>query len=419
MYDTDFLVGKMPVNLDKVNEHGLAVAIENDFALVFLDQFHLFHNSIKFNRMKYHSDNEEMEFGGDLVHFFAKEIGLKDYVIMHYNYTFYDFYGELYNDAQKVDEEKNINDLLRKLGVVVSDKEDEFSQLNFKEYSSGYCFYEIGRADYISRYKNATAGRIDRQKVKLEYFNFTDEVDEWYFEEYLSSIAEFKENSSNLKGYFEVSVETYGGENNRHFEKPQEFQENAFTYFVENNEKVLNALCNGIIEHYPKMMEMYKVEEYNEQFGFPELKSIDDVKNIISIGRIEVLGEEKDNSGYLGFACGCSWDEEHGVRITMHKDRVVSVDGDSTYYAYEEILKDKLKEEEWKNYIESREKQKAESLDKYYEEKALLEKENQKKEKEREENITEFHKIEEKEEFVETGVEKVTKPNKKWWEFWK
>src|SRR5690606_39696516 len=111
------------------------------------------------------------EFGGDLVHFFAKEIGLKDYVIMHFSYDNTDgFYGEFYKDAQKEDEGENINDLLKKLGVVVSDKEDEFHQLNFREYSStGSSFYLGGEANRANRYNNVIAGRIDRQKVKLEY----------------------------------------------------------------------------------------------------------------------------------------------------------------------------------------------------------------------------------------------------------
>lgn len=402
MYDTDFLVGKMPINLDKLNELGLAVAIENDFAIIFLDQFHLFHSSIKFNRMKYHSDNEKMGFGGDLIHFFAKEIALQDYVILHLKNYSSAFYGEFYQDAQKVAEGEDLNDLLRKLGVKISDKEDEFNQLNFKEYQRGYCFYQVGKEEYLNNFKNVIAGRIDRQKVKLEYFNFTDEYDEWYFEEYLSGIADFKYKNSNLNGYLEVWVETWGGENNQSFEKPQEFQENAFTYFIENQEKVLSALCNGIIENYPKLMEIYKVEEYNETFGFPELKSIDDVKKIISINYLNVLGEEKDNFGYLGFACGCSWDEEHGARVTMYKDRVVSIDHDSSYHAYEEILKDKLTEEEWNNYIESQEKQKAASLAKHYEEQALIEKEKQEKEK-----------------FAQTQKSEIKTQNKKWWHFWK
>ncbi|MFA7650119.1 MAG: hypothetical protein WCY06_07305 [Flavobacteriaceae bacterium] len=407
MYSTDFLVGKMPVNLEKVNEYGLAVAIENDFAIIFLDQTHLFHSSIKFNHLKYHSDNDKMEFGGDLVHFFAKEIGLKDYVIMHFSYNNTDgFYGEFYKDAQKEDEGENINDLLKKLGVVVSDKEDEFHQLNFREYSSGSYFYLVGDANRANRYNNVIAGRIDRQKVKLEYYNFTNEYDEWCITEYLSSIAEFKYKGYNAEGYIEFYIEQRGND-----EKPQKFQENTFDYFIENHEKVLNALCNGVIEHYPKMMKMYKVEEFNTEFGFPELKSIDDVKNIISIGAINVLEEEKDNFSYLGFSCKCSWDEEHGLRITMHKDRVINVDNDSSYYAYKEILKDKMTEEEWKAYTDNFERIKEENLAKYYkEQEEVLQKEIEENNVQKESSF---------EENIKTTNTKEIKTSKKWWQFWK
>lgn len=160
-HDTNFLIGKMPINLEKVNEYGLAVAIESDFALVFLDQWHLYHCSLKLDDMDYYSNNDDMEFGGDLVRFFAKELGFEDYAIIRLDYS---FYGELYKNAQKTDEGGDINDLLKKLGVVVSDKEDEFNQLNLDEYRMGECFYWDGDSNWAKFHNNIIAGRIDRKE---------------------------------------------------------------------------------------------------------------------------------------------------------------------------------------------------------------------------------------------------------------
>lgn len=159
-HDTNLLIGKMPINLDKVNEYGLAVAVESDFALVFLDDTHLFHCSLKLDDMNYNSDNDELEFGGDLIHFFAKEIGFNDYAIIKLDYS---FYGELYKNAEKIDEGGDINKLMRKLGVIVSDKENEFHQLNLDEYRMGECFYWDGDANWAKFHNNIIAGRIDRE----------------------------------------------------------------------------------------------------------------------------------------------------------------------------------------------------------------------------------------------------------------
>lgn len=159
-HDTSLLIGKTPINLHKVNEYGLAVAVEGDFALVFLDGWHLFHCSSKLDDMDYYSDNSELEFGGDLVHFFAKEIGFSDYTIIKLDY---DFYGELYKNAEKIDEGGDINNLLRQLGVIVSDKENEFHQLNLDEYRMGECFYWDGDANWAKFRNNVIAGRIDRE----------------------------------------------------------------------------------------------------------------------------------------------------------------------------------------------------------------------------------------------------------------
>ena len=220
--------------------------------------------------------------------------------------------------------------------------------------------------------------------------------EEWYLEEEFKKIKEFRETGLyssatpiDSNGYIGIYVQEYD------FDKPQGFQKNAINYFYENQEKLLNSFCNGIIEHYPKLMEIYSIEEYDEEYGFPELKSIEDVKKIIGIGNIHILDDQKDDYSYLGFECGCPWDEEHGLGVIMHKERVIDVGAaDISFSGSKELRKDngtyteeeRLKDEKWEKQIA--------------------------------ENITRYKKEQEDIELRKSEV-KNEELNKKWWQFWK
>jgi len=98
-HDLNVLIGRIPIDLEKVSKYGLAVAIENDFAIIFLDQYHLQRWNEILN-LSFSPEIEEMEFGGELVHFFAEELGLEVYVVARLEYS---FYGTLYKSGGLVD----------------------------------------------------------------------------------------------------------------------------------------------------------------------------------------------------------------------------------------------------------------------------------------------------------------------------
>ena len=157
-HDIDLLIGRMPINIDKVKEFGLAVAFENNFAIVFLDNSHLWHWSQKLN-LKDFSENENLNLGGELVHFFAKEIGLDEYIIA---YLCFDFYGVLYKNSVVIDEGE-IDSVLKKLGVEHTSHRSAFHQLNLDDYRTAEIYYWKGDLDWVkySKNKNIIAGKID------------------------------------------------------------------------------------------------------------------------------------------------------------------------------------------------------------------------------------------------------------------
>lgn len=95
-------------------------------------------------------------------------------------------------------------------------------------------------------------------------------------------------------------------------------QVNAIKFLVDNSDSVRNALLVGLLNELPSLKEIY-------EDLIPDIDNIEDLKNFIGLANIHIMTSDKDDFAYIGFELGCNWDDEHGVGIMMHKDRVVAI----------------------------------------------------------------------------------------------
>lgn len=107
---------------------------------------------------------------------------------------------------------------------------------------------------------------------------------------------------------------------------PEESQINIVTYIINNQVKILDALCQAFLSEYDKWKEIY--EEH-----LPEMKSVNDVKEHIEITTIYVDLPEKEGLSYVGYSGRCSWDDEHGIGFYAHKLSVLEVGDSSTGFS--------------------------------------------------------------------------------------
>jgi hypothetical protein len=95
-------------------------------------------------------------------------------------------------------------------------------------------------------------------------------------------------------------------------------QVNAIRFLVDNSDSVRNALLVGLINELPTLKEIY-------EDLIPDIDNIEDFKNFVGLANLHIMTSDKDDCAYIGFELGCNWDDEHGVGIMMHKDRVVAI----------------------------------------------------------------------------------------------
>jgi hypothetical protein len=107
---------------------------------------------------------------------------------------------------------------------------------------------------------------------------------------------------------------------------PSEAQIKAFNYVRENDQAMRDKVLEAIFDVYPKWRESYKeflAEELEERM--PALHSPSDLKTLIGISTVHVLSAEKDGLAYVGFEFGCEWEEEHGLGVMSHGNRIIDV----------------------------------------------------------------------------------------------
>lgn len=106
---------------------------------------------------------------------------------------------------------------------------------------------------------------------------------------------------------------------------PNKEQLLAIDYLSNNPEKIKTALLKAVEANYAELKDTYGYNEEDEddQLFFPSIESLEDYRNVFGIGNVFIHVSNKDGLAYIGFEGGCSWDEEHGLGIVLHQDRLV------------------------------------------------------------------------------------------------
>ncbi|WP_143774430.1 DUF6985 domain-containing protein [Niastella vici] len=100
---------------------------------------------------------------------------------------------------------------------------------------------------------------------------------------------------------------------------------NAYNYLTQHQEKIKAALLQGLLKEYKNIQEHYGYAEDDELM--PEVDNVSQFTNLIGLSTIHILNISKDDTAYVGYQFGCTWDDEHGLGFMTHKDRIIEVGG--------------------------------------------------------------------------------------------
>lgn len=116
---------------------------------------------------------------------------------------------------------------------------------------------------------------------------------------------------------------------------PLNAEEIAIAQWVPENQTTQKpVLLSAVLKAYPEFRQQF----FND-FGIgeneddlPIVTSADGLPKLITLEEITIHQISKDGDPYIGYQFSCAWDEEHGLGVLMHNDRIVEIGGSDTAF---------------------------------------------------------------------------------------
>lgn len=102
----------------------------------------------------------------------------------------------------------------------------------------------------------------------------------------------------------------------------------AYEYILYHQSELLGNIMSSLLSEYSKMQDEYGYDDDEIDEYMPNVNSIHEFCKLMRPKRIYILDVEKDTLSYIGFSFSCSWDDEHGYGVMMHKNRVIKMGGE-------------------------------------------------------------------------------------------
>lgn len=106
----------------------------------------------------------------------------------------------------------------------------------------------------------------------------------------------------------------------------------AYEYILHHQSELLETILFSLLSEYSNMQDEYGYDDDEIDNYMPNVSGIHDFSKLMCPKRIYILDIEKDNLSYIGFSFSCSWDDEHGYGVMMHKNRLVKMGSEETAF---------------------------------------------------------------------------------------
>ncbi len=120
-------------------------------------------------------------------------------------------------------------------------------------------------------------------------------------------------------------------------DNPEVTQEhvNAYNYLTQHKETIRDSILASLLAQYKDLQEQYGYDAEDAVYSMPDVDNVSQFKTLIGLSTVHILNVSKDEIAYVGYEFGCTWDDEHGLGIMTHKDRVIEIGGaDSSFLTW-------------------------------------------------------------------------------------
>lgn len=108
-------------------------------------------------------------------------------------------------------------------------------------------------------------------------------------------------------------------------DQPTQEQQNGFDYLQKNQKMILEGILSEFLKEYPKLQKIYDFPGEDKVNFMPDVNDIQGFSFLLSPISFYITSVIKNNHPYIGIGFTCSWDDEHGLGIMTHKNKVIKI----------------------------------------------------------------------------------------------
>jgi hypothetical protein len=124
------------------------------------------------------------------------------------------------------------------------------------------------------------------------------------------------------KGSFRVRIERLD-DNDANPRPPSPEQVAAYAHLKDHQAAISADIFARLLKYYAALRKTWLKQDAN--LDLPEIGSAAAMKRNVGFGTLHVMGIAKGGFAYLGLELGCTWDEEHGAGVLLHRSRIVEI----------------------------------------------------------------------------------------------
>ncbi|GAB4093183.1 DUF6985 domain-containing protein [Flaviaesturariibacter terrae] len=107
----------------------------------------------------------------------------------------------------------------------------------------------------------------------------------------------------------------------------------AYEYMLKQQDSIRDTILAALQAKYPEMRQQYDYSAEEAAELMPEVTDAAQFRDLIGLSWVHILDTSRDGQSYVGYEFGASWDEEHGLGVLTHKDRIVAIGDAETAFA--------------------------------------------------------------------------------------
>jgi hypothetical protein len=105
---------------------------------------------------------------------------------------------------------------------------------------------------------------------------------------------------------------------------PDAAQRRAYAYLKANDARIAAVIHRRVLRRYPEERRWALLETDNRLADrLPPVKDVAGLRKVVGLNTVHLLPVSWKDHAYVGFECGCEWEEEHGYGVMTHRARIL------------------------------------------------------------------------------------------------